>query len=372
MMKLSCNKTSLPIKILNSIFYFGLITASHAETITIGKGYGILWEGFYFNETLSGPNGDQIMTAISDGIIAIGTNAVYCMSTNALVNIAGYLAFPVAPGVGLIPRASGNASFNQNLPPPSGPRQLSGTIGIPETAGTVSPTNTPVQSLPGKAWCLPPSMVGDQYFYSFGTSRTVNLSGSWLLVADGTQMTGNYNIPSMYFSSITAHPSLNLSTRILPNNISLRVSTLTCTVNTPVNINFGTVSRSVLPSQEIARATNPINVNCGQNSDLISADINVQFRTTSGVYNANPSRLSLRQGGGYITGEIDSGVTGSGDCALSQGLKFDNTPFKLGQISNVETSVAINNQITWRLCSGGNSLPSGPVDASAEMLVTFN
>jgi hypothetical protein len=129
---------------------------------------------------------------------------------------------------------------------------------------------------------------------------------------------------------------------------------------------------STIKHTYLASATNPMNVSCNQNSDLISADINVQFRTTSGIHNANPSQLSLRQGGGYITGEIDSGVTGSGDCALSQGLKFDNTPYKLGRISNVETSVVTNNQITWRLCSGGNSLPSGPVDASTEMLVTFN
>lgn len=369
-MKYLSNKMSIYITIFNSFFCFWLITPSQAETITIGKDPGIVWEGFYFNETLSGPFGTQIMSG--DAIISISTNINFCMSSSALVNIAGYLAFPVAPGVGLVPRASGNASFYQNSPPPIGPRHLSATIGIPETAGTVSPTNTPVQSLPSTAWCLPPSMVGDHQFYGFGSSRTVSLSGSWVLVADGTQRTGNYNIPPMYFASHSGYPANSLSTRILPSNISLRVSTLTCTVNTPVNINFGTVSRSVLPTQELASATNPMNVSCNQNSDLISADINVQFRTTSGLYNANPGQLSLRQGGGYITGEIDSGVTGSGSCTLSQGLKFDNTSYKLGRISNVETSVVTNNQITWRLCSGGNSLPSGPVDASAEMLVTFN
>ncbi|WP_422528802.1 hypothetical protein [Serratia fonticola] len=369
-MKSLSKKMSIYITIFNSFFCFGLISPSQAETITIGKDPGIVWEGFYFNETLSGPWGTEVMT--SNAIMSISTSSVYCMNSSALVNIAGYLAFPIAQGVGLIPRVSGNASFFQNTPPPAGPRSLSATFGIPETAGTVSPTNIQVQSSPNTAWCLPPSMVGDMFFYGSGSSRTVNLSGSWVLVADGTQTTGNYSIPPMYFTSHSGHPANSLSTRILPSNISLRVSTLNCTVNTPVNINFGTVSRSVLPTQELASATNPMNVSCNQNSDLISADINVQFRTTSGLYNANPDQLSLRQGGGYITGEIDSGVTGSGSCALSQGLKFDNTPYKLGQISNIETSVVTNNQITWRLCSGGNSLPSGPVDASAEMLVTFN
>ncbi|WP_241680061.1 hypothetical protein [Serratia oryzae] len=369
-MKILCNKLSIHTKILNSFFCFGLITSSQAETITIGRGTGVVWEGFYFNETMSGPWATQTMT--TNAIMSISTSSVYCISSSALVNIAGYLAFPIAQGVGLIPRVSGNASFFQNFPPPSGPRNLSATIGIPETAGTVSPTNTQVQSSPNTAWCLPPSMNGDHQFYGFGSSRTVNLSGRWVLVADGTQRTGNYNIPPMYFASHSGYPAYSLSTRILPSNISLRVSTLNCTVNTPVNINFGTVSRSVLPSQELAIVTNPINVNCNQNSDLISADINVQFRATSGLYNANPSQLSLKQGGGYITGEISSSITGSGDCALSQGLRLDNTPYKLGEISNTETSVVINKQITWRLCSGGDSLPTGPVDASTEMLITFN
>lgn len=369
-MKILCNKLSIHTKILNSFFCFGLITSSQAETITIGKDPGIVWEGFYFNETLSGPWGSQSMS--NTAIISISTKSIFCMQSSELVNIAGYLAFPIAQGVGLVPRASGSASFYQNSPPPIGPRHLSATIGLPETVGTVSPTNTQVQSIPGSAWCLPPSMSGDYLFYGFGSSRTVDLSGSWVLVADGSQATGTYDIPPMYLTSHSGYPANSLSTRILPSNISLRVSTLKCTVNTPVNINFGTVSRSVLPSQELAIVTNPINVNCNQNSDLISADINVQFRATSGLYNANPSQLSLKQGGGYITGEISSSITGSGDCALSQGLRLDNTPYKLGEISNTETSVVINKQITWRLCSGGDSLPTGPVDASTEMLITFN
>jgi hypothetical protein len=250
-MKFLSKKMSIYISIFNSFICFGLITPSQAETITIGKNTGIVWEGFYFNEALSGPWAWQTM--VSNAIISISTSGAYCMNSSDLVNIAGYLAFPIAPGVGLVPRASGNASFFQNSPPPIGPRHLSATIGIPETAGIVSPTNTQVQSSPGKAWCLLPSMAGDLYFYGSGSSRTVDLSGSWVMVADGTQITGNYSISPMYLASHSGYPSYSLSTRILPSNISLRVSILSCTVNTPVNINFGTVSRSVLPTQELNR-----------------------------------------------------------------------------------------------------------------------
>ncbi|EOW2413975.1 hypothetical protein ACQ78R_000761 [Yersinia enterocolitica] len=45
---------------------------------------------------------------------------------------------------------------------------------------------------------------------------------------------------------------------------------------------------------------------------------------------------------------------------------------KIGNILATEATKVINNQVTWRLCSGGTSLPIGNVTASAEMLVTFN
>ncbi|CQJ67493.1 Uncharacterised protein [Yersinia intermedia] len=98
----------------------------------------------------------------------------------------------------------------------------------------------------------------------------------------------------------------------------------------------------------------------------------MQFRALTGLYGSTPSRLALSQGGGYITGEINNGVTGSGSCSATTGLPFDNTQLKVGNITSTQASQTITNQVTWRLCSGGSSLPTGLVDAAAEMLVTFN
>lgn len=63
---------------------------------------------------------------------------------------------------------------------------------------------------------------------------------------------------------------------------------------------------------------------------------------------------------------------GKGTGVLWEGLPFDNSVVKIGNILATEATKVINNQVTWRLCSGGTSLPIGNVTASAEMLVTFN
>jgi hypothetical protein len=98
----------------------------------------------------------------------------------------------------------------------------------------------------------------------------------------------------------------------------------------------------------------------------------VQFRALSGIFDNDKTKLSLAQGGGYITGEIDNGVTGPGTCNASTGITFDSYPFKVGSITSSDASVNYPNQVTWRLCSGGPNLPGGTVRASTEMLVTFN
>jgi hypothetical protein len=176
----------------------------------------------------------------------------------------------------------------------------------------------------------------------------------------------------MYFGSFSADAKGDRITSILPTNISLRISTLECSVNTPTAINFGSVIRNTQANAELAVKPVQLVATCGQPTDQINANINLQFRAISGLYNSAPSRLALNQKGGYITGEIDNGVTGSGDCKATTGLRFDNALIKLGSITNAESSKTLTNQLTWRLCSGGSSVPIGAVTASTEMLVTFN
>ncbi|WP_261458341.1 adhesin [Serratia fonticola] len=248
---------------------------------------------------------------------------------------------------------------------------MTGTIGLPETKGS-STSQDNITTLTDSAWCLSPEMGLDYSYYEPSNTRTATISGTWVLVADGTQQAGEGSVPLMYLGSFAANPKGDKSTAILPTNISLRISTLECSVNTPTAINFGAVMRNTQANAELAVKPVPLVVTCGQPTDQINANINLQFRAISGLYDSTASRLALNQGGGYITGEIDNGVTGSGDCNATTGLRFDNSTIKLGSITNAESSKTLTNQLTWRLCSGGSNLPTGAVTASTEMLVTFN
>lgn len=340
-----------------------------AETITIGKGTGILWEGLPYNINLYGPLNSSVLKT-NYGLLAISDAGTRCMVASQLKNIGGYMALPVSgvSGVGLIPRATGVASYTRYN---NTQQTLNGTLGLPETKGS-SPSQDPISSTSGYAWCLPPQNTNSDYFYSAAPARTATLSGDWVLVADGTQKTGQGTIQQIYFGSYSADGGGDRKALILPSNINLRVSTLECSVSTPTAINFGSVNRSTEAGAELALMPVQLVATCGQDSDRINANINLQFRAISGLYNNEPSRLALNQGGGYITGEIDGGITGSGSCGATTGLKFDNTAIKLGSITSAESSKTLANQVIWRLCSGGSSLPVGAVTASTEMLVTFN
>jgi hypothetical protein len=176
----------------------------------------------------------------------------------------------------------------------------------------------------------------------------------------------------MYASSLSGQGSGARFATILPENIKLRISNLQCTVNTPTQINFGPVAHDPTPGAELGSLSYPLTTQCSQDSNRINANINLQFRAISGLYQSSPTKLSLATGGGYITGEIDNGVTGSGSCTVASGIPFDDKAIRIGRITSTQSSQTLANQVTWRLCSGGPSLPLGNVDAAAEMLVTFN
>ncbi|HEN3242500.1 hypothetical protein ACS77F_11815 [Yersinia enterocolitica] len=347
----------------------GTAQSVRAETITIGKGTGVLWEGLPFNQILSGPMGSANL-APQYGLLAISNKTQSCMENSSLTNIGGSMAYKIAPGVGLIPRASGIANYTLY---DKSTESLVGTIGLPKTGG-ITTSNITVTSPSGRAWCLPPRMWVYSDFYGASSSdiRTARLSGTWVLVADGTQTSSEAIIPAMYFGSFSSAITGDKITTILPASITLRISTLECTVSTPTMINFGSVERLTQVGAELASYSSAITTACSQASDRINANINLQFKALSGLYANEPTRLALAQGGGYITGEINNGVTGSGVCTGTSGLPFDNSVVKIGNILATEATKVINNQVTWRLCSGGTSLPIGNVTASAEMLVTFN
>jgi len=358
-------------KIIRKISMLALMASAvspvSAEVITIGKGSGVVWEGLPFNQTLSGSLQDsELMPRF--GLLSVSSFEGVCMSTSALKNIGGHMALPLGnSGAGLVPRATGTATYYRYN---GSYETLTGTVGLPETKGSTT-AGVSTTSPSGYVWCLPPAMTNDFTFYRSAGPRTATLSGTWVIVADGNQKSVEVSVTAMYFGSYSRIPQGDKTVGILPTNITLRISTLECTVSTPTAINFNGVMRDTKSGAELSKLSYPLVATCGQVSDRINANINLQFRALTGLESGNVARLSLNQGGGYITGEIDN-VTGSGQCTAATGIRFDNTPIKIGAITSGEASKTLTNQVTWRLCSGGSNLPTGPVDAAAEMLVTFN
>ncbi|WP_241680053.1 adhesin [Serratia oryzae] len=347
-----------------------------ADTITIGKGSGIVWEGMPFSATNrtptttpSFPNPDLSPYDSVAYITPTNLSSSQCVQDSALTTIAGYKAFKIAPGVGLIPRATVTADY---VLANGTTETLNGTIGLPSTQGKTSSGVVITNPLQGSAWCLAPRMTSIANFYKASTYINATATGTWVMVADGTQ-TSRDNIALYNVNFTTTGNGYMNFIPIFSRNTTLRISTLECTVNTPVQIDFGAVVKNPQSGAELGSKTNTLTTQCSQDSTTgINANINVQFRALTGLYGGTPSRLALSQGGGYITGEISGGVTGSGSCSATSGVPFDNTQLKVGNITSVQSTNNTTNQITWRLCSGGSDLPTGNVSASTEMLVTFN
>lgn len=344
------------------------LPAAQAEKITIGKGSGIVWEGLspHVNESKE-KNATTLKSMY--GIVAVSTSDTRCMGPEALTKIMGIDTIKIADGIGIAPRV--NVSATYKIQAGNTTETLAGTIGVDGTRASSSGGGEVTGK--GYAWCLPPRESNDDDFYQKDEKRTVTLDGTWVIVADGHQVNHDeLAIPLLYFGSFTLFNNGDISQLISPANLTLRVSTLECKVATPTLIDFGSVEYNKKADTELGIITNPMSTTCTQDDNFITADINVQFRGISGQYKGTPSHLALNEGGGYITGEIKDTNAKNGACGGGGGISFDNTVIKLGEIKDSEPSKKFDNPVTWRLCSGGDDLPDGPVTASTEMMITFN
>ncbi|VTR45457.1 Uncharacterised protein [Serratia fonticola] len=294
------------------------------------------------------------------------------MASNELKNIGGYLAFPLTgvPGVGLMPRASGSATYTLS-------NNSQGEVDWHHwPAGNQRLLNvTREYYLATKLYMVPAPCHVDKYgiLLEFGAlvRQRSQVPGYWWRTVPNELVRARFH--RCILAAFLPTPSGDRTVSILPTNISLRISTLECSVNTPTAINFGSVIRNTQANAELAVKPVQLVATCGQPTDQINANINLQFRAISGLYNSAPSRLALNQGGGYITGEIDNGVTGSGDCKATTGLRFDNALIKLGSITSAESSKNLDQSAPPGDCAReAVTCQSVRVTASTEMLVTFN
>ncbi|HHQ6537755.1 TPA: hypothetical protein ACSTJY_003132 [Serratia fonticola] len=354
--------TYIGLWLLMSLFVVG--QPAKAETITIGKGSGVVWEGMPFNVTLEGA---MVSPIFRNDLAIAGISILDDRCTTGFGSTGGIRGYTIAPGVYLNPRINIVGHFTR-----FDGSQATFSGNVDNTGVNVYMDNG--YNMRQRDLCFMPtsgSFTAD--FYSSSGSRSVNYSGTWVITTDGNQQqTDNVKIPTFYAISHSYNYYSKKSALISPTELTLRISNLECTVNTPTQINFGPVAHDPTTGAELGSLSYPLTTQCSQDSDRVNANINLQFRAISGLYQNSPAQLSLTAGGGYITGEIDNGVTGSGNCTVASGISFNNKPIRIGRITNTQSSLTLANQVTWRLCSGGQELPLGNVDATAEMQVTFN
>ncbi|MGG7869656.1 hypothetical protein PGN70_22660 [Klebsiella aerogenes] len=354
---------------------------SYALTIMVGPGKGIVWSGYPFNFSVTGTHGNTAHSYYYGlGPLYSGGSCVESAKFETLPE--GFVGYNITTGVYLVPRArvSGQLYYGpvRNDPTSASNHIFSGTLGYPETKVT-DQNGTPWELATG--WCTKTPSV----YPVLGKNKEMNLSGDWIIYATGNQ------IPSTTVHKLSRDMSALIRTIINPmsgyesdtgpdhltqlllSEISVRIIGVQCSVNTQINVNFGEILYDARPNTELASVTSPFNVSCKQGLDPVTVNINASFRANTGFYNGDFTQLALTEGGGYITGEIGKGLTGSGECTSHpSSLSFAQVPIKLATLLSTNPGVDENNTITWRLCSGGADLPVGGINASTELSIVFS
>ncbi|MFY3770823.1 MAG: hypothetical protein ACQEWL_21115 [Pseudomonadota bacterium] len=370
----------------------GMTSIAQAKNvIIIPKGEGIVWQGKPFTSKLLKINNSSygyldfggrlrpLITATTN----LGTSAytISCplYSTNPkpgdFTKVAGYDAMMVIPGLYLA--IVGNF-WGEYTDQTSYQRvSFNGAFGNNKFITSNAPKNAPKLTIINDGVnCV--SLAGLTPLIKRDTDYQVQMSGYWVLIADGTQKTATTAFVSALVLNAPSGAGLstNADTNLFPRDTEFKISTLECNINTPPTINFGDVLYSNQAGKELANKMTTIETYCSQGDEVIDSNINLTFRAISGYFENDTSKLSLKEGGGYITGQIErTQQSFDGSCGLTgRGIPFDNsTQITLGKITQTQPSASFMNPVLWRLCAGGDGkLPYGKVTASAEVTVTLN
>lgn len=366
-------------------FFISLIAFSHfpvyAITIMVGPGNGIVWSGSPFNLSLNGTHGN-VSHSYYYGLGPLYSGGACVDSPKFEALPEGFVGYKITTGIYLVPRArvSGQLYYGlkKNDPSSASNHIISGTMGYPETK-VIDQNGVPWELATG--WCPKLTTV----YPVIGKTKEMSLSGDWIIYATGNQIPSSTihkissNMEGLLRTVFTPQAGLESDTgpvqvnQTLLSDISIRVVGVQCNVNTQVHINFGEILYDARPNTELASVTSPFSINCKQGLDPVTVNINASFKANTGYYNGDVTQLALTEGGGYITGEIGKGLTGSGECTSHpSSLSFAQVPIKLTTLLSTSPSVDENNTITWRLCSGGTDLPVGNVNASTELSIVFS
>ncbi|WP_368939959.1 hypothetical protein [Proteus mirabilis] len=363
------------------------------EVIIIPKGKGIVWQGKPFSSRVLQEENPYHGSASFGGDVLYSdflsvTSTLYVFGGGAwrtcrpygditkagdFVNVQGYDAIVLTPGLYFAVQGSFNGHYVDARSKKT--VNFNGFFGNNKFVTSDAPGSSPkLEIINDKANCV--SLRNRAELIAGYSKYQAQLTGYWLLIADGTQKTTTASFISGFNLGASTTNANATDQSIFPKTTEFKISTLECNINTPTTINFGDVFYSNEAGKELASKMTTIETYCSQGDEVIDSNINLTFRAISGNYGDDKSKLSLKEGGGYITGQLEGAQQSfDGSCGLTgRGIPFDNTTaIKLGHITKDQPSASFINPVLWRLCAAGDGkLPYGKVTASAEVMVTLN
>ncbi|MTC34235.1 hypothetical protein GKR67_06370 [Providencia alcalifaciens] len=200
--------------------------------------------------------------------------------------------------------------------------------------------------------------------------HSVTLTGRMLIYGTGNQRSGFYRISSPYFG-VMIEDYLKFGTAathimVRANEpMDIIVSGLTCTLNTPTYVNFGSHSASSRSNELLATVKNNMSVNCDQVTNKIAGTISLSGNVKPQYYSGNSLEINLldtqQKPGAYVKMYVM--VNGN-----KTPITVDQRPIDLAKITAQQASVGINNELVYELYSRGNNV-AGKVSGSAELSI---
>lgn len=357
------NKTLVGWKslLLSGLLVFMASIPSFAKTVTVMNGRGLIGVYGEYNTSLTGMTNPPAWNEKANFYYVQFYNNFngvinYCVDRGGLViNIDGVRGMPIAGGeMIMVPEfvfvdERKNYSNNSYLDTITGHFNGWGS-GTNEQLGIGDCLWSPNQSTPTPA-----------------IRHTVTATGRMLIYGTGNQRSGTYRLADDIGIVIQNPQNRTTARQIVPKteNIIVTVSGLTCTLNTPSYVNFGSHSASSKSNELLSTMRNNMSVQCDQIANKIAATISLSGNVKPQYYAGNNLEVNLlnaqQQAGAYVKMYVM--VNGN-----KTPVTLDQNPIDLAKITALQTNVSFNNELVYELYSRGNNV-AGKVSGSAELSI---
>jgi hypothetical protein len=347
--------------LLSGLLVFMASAPSFAKTVTVMNGRGLIGVYGEYNTSLTGTTSAPSWGETANfhyvqfynnfnGIIN------YCVDGGGLVtNIDGVRGMPIAGGdMIMVPEfvfvdERRQSLLNTYIDTITGHFNGWGS-GTNEQLGTGGCLWSPSQSTPTPA-----------------IRHSVTATGRMLIYGTGNQRNGTYRLADD-IGIVIQNPRNGTTARQIVSkaeNIIVTVSGLTCTLNTPSYVNFGSHSASSKSNELLSTMRNNMSVQCDQIVNKVAATISLSGNVKPQYYAGNNLEVNLlnaqQQAGAYVKMYVM--VNGN-----KTPITLDQKPIDLAKITALQTNVSFNNELVYELYSRGNNV-AGKVSGSAELSI---